>query len=251
MPNDISTSDITQWILLDIEGTTTEIAFVHQVLFPYARDRMDAYIQDHWQEEVVLTALSQVKATLIEEGLNHPIDAPSELSQILVRWIDEDRKHTALKTIQGFIWRQGYETGAYQSHIYPDVPKALAHWKETGKQLAIYSSGSVEAQKLLFQYSIAGDLTPYFSDYFDTRVGAKQESESYILIARHLGCSPGAILFLSDHPKEISAARNAGCQASQIVRKSTEEVGSQSVNYFQTLESSAFSHFLEPQLLNA
>ena len=244
-------SRMIQWILLDIEGTTTEIAFVHQVLFPYARERMSTYILDHWQEEEVLTALSQVKATLIEEGLNHPVDAPSELSQILVRWIDEDRKHTALKMIQGYIWREGYETGAYQSHIYPDVPKALAHWKETGKQLAVYSSGSVDAQKLLFQYSIAGDLTPYFSAYFDTRVGAKQERESYINIARQLGCAPEAILFLSDHPKEINAARNAGCHAFQIERKSSEEENSIPVNSFQTLEISAFSDFLAPQLLNA
>jgi enolase-phosphatase E1 len=149
----------------------------------------------------------------------------------LLRWIREDRKHTALKQLQGMLWKSGYETGAYQAHVYPDVPPALALWREQGIELGVYSSGSVQAQKLLFRYSTAGDLTPCFSHYFDTRIGGKRDADSYARIAHTLKIQPLDILFLSDIAEELDAAAQAGFQVIQVVRGS-ETVASSYVSSY-------------------
>jgi len=193
-------------IVTDIEGTTSSIAFVHEVLFPYARSRLDAFAAAHPAEAAPLVAEAGGLATL------H-------------RWMDEDRKATPLKTLQGLIWREGYLSGDLKGHVYPDAAKSLRRWRAQGLTLAVYSSGSEAAQKLLFGHSVAGDLSPLFSAWFDTRVGAKAESASYAAIAVALGRAPVEILFLSDMTPEIVAARAAGLQAVRLVRDDSRAPG--------------------------
>ena len=192
-------------ILTDIEGTTSSIAFVAETLFPYARERLPAFVAAH--PEATAPILAEVAAT--EQG--DPVAT-------LTRWIDEDRKATPLKTLQGMIWEDGYREAAFTGHIYDDAALALRRWHEAGLALYVFSSGSVAAQKLLFGHSDAGDLTPLFSGYFDTVTGPKREAASYTAIAGAIGLDPADILFLSDTPQEIAAARAAGLQALLIDR---------------------------------
>lgn len=186
-------------IITDIEGTTTPISFVHRILFPYARARLENFITSHPDEP----AVSEV---------------PEPKLQTLQEWMDRDEKITALKTIQGEIWRRGYESGDLKGEIYPDVPAALRRWARAGLRLFVYSSGSVPAQKLLFGHTPAGDLTSLFQAYFDTRVGAKREAASYNAIARAIGGAPAEALFLSDVEAELDAAQQAGLLTCQLVR---------------------------------
>jgi enolase-phosphatase E1 len=210
------------YILLDIEGTTTDIRFVHQVLFPYSARRLKGFVAENHDKGEVRDALESVRQTVLKaEGRTI---AGDEAVDVLLDWIAEDRKHTALKTLQGLIWRTGYEQGDYRSHLYGEVPGCLKQWQEHGIRLGIYSSGSVQAQKLLFRYTAYGDLTPFFSHYFDTRVGGKKEPASYRTIATELAFAPETLLFLSDVAEELDAAREAGFQTIQICRD--EEVPS-------------------------
>lgn len=190
-------------ILTDIEGTTTPVSFVYDVLFPYARARIAAYVRDHRQDLTDL--LGEVREAARDPGLT--VDGCIEL---LLRWMDEDRKIAPLKTMQGMIWREGYETGRYTGQVFPDVAPALRSWAQRGCRVFIYSSGSVDAQELLFRHSDAGDLTPLVSGYFDTRAGGKKEAASYRRIAAEIGAAPSSVLFLSDHPDELDAAAGAG-----------------------------------------
>lgn len=199
-------------ILTDIEGTTSSIAFVKEVLFPYARERMTAFVHECAQEPDVASALAEVSQLL---GGSPTLD---ELSAALVRFIDEDRKLTPLKLLQGKIWEGGFRDGTLRSHLYPDAARQLRAWHAAGHALYVYSSGSVEAQKLLFAHTSFGDLTPLFSGYFDTRSGPKQASDSYRNIARELGVAPGSILFLSDVLPELDAAAQAGLEVCLIAR---------------------------------
>jgi len=192
-------------ILTDIEGTTSSIAFVAETLFPYARERLPAYVAAHPDETAPI--LAEVAAM-----------EPGDPVATLTRWIDEDRKATPLKTLQGMIWADGYREGAFTGHIYPDAAAALRRWHEAGIALYVFSSGSVPAQKLLFGHSDAGDLTPLFSGYFDTKTGPKREAASYQAIANAVGLAADEILFLSDTPQEIAAARDAGLSALLIDR---------------------------------
>jgi enolase-phosphatase E1 len=192
-------------ILTDIEGTTSSIAFVAETLFPYARERLPAFVAAH--PEATAPILAEVAAT-----------EPGDPVATLTRWIDEDRKATPLKTLQGMIWEDGYRDGAFTGHIYADAVAALRRWHAAGVALYVFSSGSVAAQKLLFGHSDAGDLTSLFSGYFDTTTGPKREAASYTAIAEAIGFEPGDILFLSDTPQEIAAARAAGMQALLIDR---------------------------------
>ena len=205
-----------QFVLMDIEGTTTDIAFVHKVLFPYSAERMEAFVLKNVEEPEVRRQLDDVKLTVQTED-NRAID-DGEAVQTLLRWVAEDRKHGALKALQGMIWKEGFETKAYQGHVYQDVPPALAAWKSQGTRLGIYSSGSVQAQQLLFGHSVAGDLTPNFEAYFDTAMGAKRETAAYTEIARQLQLPPQAVLFLSDVEAELEAASAAGMHVMQLVR---------------------------------
>ena len=192
-------------ILTDIEGTTSSITFVKDVLFPYARERLPSFLESHAHESGVRAEMDKVAD---ESGLaRDDIDA---IARTLQQWIDEDRKATPLKTLQGMIWRDGYENGAFKAHVYDDSAPALRRWKDEGRALYVYSSGSIAAQKLFFAHSEAGDLTPLFSGYFDTTSGGKREAQSYARIAAAIGAMPGNIVFLSDIVEELDAAAEAG-----------------------------------------
>lgn len=199
-------------VLTDIEGTTAPVTFVAEVLFPYAAERLGAFVRAHLKDRAVAEALAE---TAELEGRTLSVD---EAIEVLLGWIKADRKATPLKTLQGKIWKQGYESGTIRSPVYPDAVTALKRWREKGLRLDVYSSGSVEAQILLYRYSEAGDLTPLFTDYFDTRVGAKVEAASYAAIAEKIGFKPEEILFLSDLPREVDAALKAGMKSWRIDR---------------------------------
>lgn len=196
-------------ILLDIEGTTSSIAFVAEMLFPYARKHLPAFVAARREELAPLLA-----------------EVPGDPVATLLQWIDEDRKATPLKTLQGMIWEQGYADGELEGHVYPDTPEALRRWAAMGIPVYIYSSGSIAAQKLIFGHSIAGDLTPLLSGYFDTTSGPKRESASYTRIAQAIGLAPEDILFVSDIQQEIDAAQEAGLGALLIAREGGGDVES-------------------------
>ena len=199
-------------LLFDIEGTTTDIHFVHKVLFPYSLERMKDFISTHPNH----SALQSVKETLLlENNLEANVD---QCIEALVQWIKTDRKHGALKEIQGDIWKKGYEAGDFQGHLYPDVLPSWKNWLSQGYKIAIYSSGSVQAQKLIFSYSVEGNLTPMISHYFDTKIGGKREVQSYENIKRNLGSE---ITFFSDITEELDAALNAGLKTVQVMRAET------------------------------
>ena len=199
-------------IVTDIEGTTSSIDFVHQVLFPYAKQHLRAYLRSNAKEEAVQQVLHDIEAV---EHRHMTID---DAADVLERWIDEDRKVTPLKQLQGMIWAQGYAAGELKGHVYPDTPPALKRWHGQGLKLYVYSSGSVEAQKLIFGHTDFGDLTPLFSGYFDTRVGGKREAGSYQAILQQTGFKGDEVLFLSDVGEELDAAREAGMQTLQLIR---------------------------------
>lgn len=200
-------------ILTDIEGTTSSISFVKDVLFPYARRELPRFVHEHGHEPDVRHWLDVVA---VEHG---SICSDDVIVETLQGWIDQDRKHTALKALQGMLWREGYERGDYRAQVYPDAAEALQRWHEAGYSLAVYSSGSVAAQKLLFHYSEAGDLRPVFSTYFDTEVGHKRSADSYRLIADSLNHRPEDIVFLSDVVEELDAARDAGLRTVMLDRR--------------------------------
>ncbi len=210
-------------ILIDIEGTTSDIRFVHHVLFPYARKRLPAYIETHRDLTDVQHWLSEAasEAGLIEASLREIID-------LLLGWIDADRKSTALKALQGMIWREGYAAGDFVAHVYADVAPALRAWRARGLRLYVYSSGSVEAQKQFFAHSEAGDLTSLLAGYFDTETGPKRETASYAHIADAIDMAPARILFLSDIEAELDAARAAGMRTTLLRRPPSECTASSS-----------------------
>ncbi len=203
-------------ILTDIEGTTSSIRFVKDVLFPYARERLPAFIETH-------ANTPEVQHWLHEAAKEAGWVAASrqEIIDLLVSWIDADRKSTALKALQGMIWKDGYESGEYRAHLYPEVAARLRAWHREGKRLYVYSSGSVPAQQLFFGHSEAGDLTPLFDGYFDTETGGKREAESYRRIAEAIGLPASEILFLSDIVEELDAARAAGLATTLLARAPT------------------------------
>ena len=199
-------------ILTDIEGTTSSISFVKDVLFPYARRALPGFVRDHRDDPEVRRWLDVVAT---EHG---SICSDDVIVETLQGWIDQDRKHTALKALQGMIWQAGYRDADFTAHIYPDAAPALRDWHARGYPLYVYSSGSVPAQKLFFGHSDAGDLTPLLSDWVDTEVGGKREADSYRAIAGRIGVPANAILFLSDVVEELDAAREAGLQTRLIDR---------------------------------
>lgn len=199
-------------VLTDIEGTTSSISFVKEVLFPFARRELPGFLQSHQNDPEVIPWINLVAA---EIGNAPSID---EITAALQRWIDEDRKHTALKALQGLLWKAGYESGAYAAHIYADAVGALRRWQLAGWPLYVYSSGSVAAQKLFFAHSEAGDLLSLFKGHFDTEIGAKRVTDSYRCIVENLGLSPSHVVFLSDVVEELDAAREAGIQTVLVDR---------------------------------
>jgi enolase-phosphatase E1 len=205
-------------IVTDIEGTTSSIAFVHDVLFPYSRARLAAFARAN--PELAAPILDQVRA---ETGL--PTLDDEACIQWLIDWHDEDRKIGPLKTVQGMIWADGYAQGDFTGHVHVDAVAGLRRWHERGIALYVYSSGSVGAQKLLFGHSDFGDLTPLFSGYFDTAIGGKREAVSYATIAQAIGVEPGAILFLSDVAEELDAAQQAGLSVILVARDGQADGG--------------------------
>ena len=195
-------------VLTDIEGTTTAIAFVKETLFPFAAEALAGFLAAHGAEPEVAAILEEVRRA-----------APGREPEAVLRaWMAADSKATPLKALQGLIWRQGYADGRLQGHLWPDVAPCLRAWAAGGLRLAVYSSGSEAAQRLIFGHSTAGDLVPLFGGFFDTRVGGKREPASYAAIADRLGVGPGEILFLSDVAEELDAAAAAGMRACQLVR---------------------------------
>jgi enolase-phosphatase E1 len=212
--------------LLDIEGTTTPIDFVHQTLFGYARARVGDFLQRHWNDPEVRADVAQLQrehAAELPEAFTSasspPVpSSPSSLVAYVCYLMDQDRKSTGLKSLQGKIWEEGYRSGELKGEVYPDVLPALQRWHGQGVDIAIFSSGSVQAQQSLFRNSVAGDLTRFLRDYFDTTTGPKREPESYARIASALEHSPTDILFVSDIGGELDAALAAGMRTALCVR---------------------------------
>lgn len=204
-------------ILTDIEGTTSAVSFVFDVLFPYAARHLPEFVLTHAERPDVA---EQLQAVRVESG--EPAAEPLRVVEILLGWIAEDRKATPLKALQGMVWEQGYAAGQLKGHVYPDAVEALKRWKQDGYALYVYSSGSIQAQKLIFGCSEAGDLTPLFSGYFDTTSGPKREAASYGRIADAIGLPAGDILFLSDVVQELDAAQQAGMPTIGLAREGGE-----------------------------
>lgn len=207
-------------VLLDIEGTTTPITFVYEVLFPYARQHLGVWLCQHQGSD----AWAQVAALLRQDEeacAQAPVPGPEATQEALsaameanALWqMDQDRKSTGLKALQGQVWQDGYDSGQLKAEVYPDVPQALRAWQQAGVSVSIYSSGSVKAQRLLFGHTHHGDLLPLLHQYFDTTTGPKREAESYRAIAAALGLEPGEVIFATDVAQEAEAAREAGMQA--------------------------------------
>ena len=203
---------VARGILLDIEGTTTPISFVYDVLFPFARRHVSQYVK-----HADLTDLKHEYDDEVRKGSNPPLWSEDPVAYIY--WLmDQDRKSTALKRIQGEIWHDGYERGLLHGEVFPDVPGALERWQRNGIDLRIFSSGSILAQRLLFSSTPAGDLTKFLSGYFDTTTGPKNVAASYGTIAKSFGVAPPEILFISDITRELDAAREAGMQTRLCIR---------------------------------
>ena len=213
-------------VVMDIEGTTTPLSFVHDVLFSYAREHIDAFVADPAHDEIVTAVAARLEHEHAAEAdpavpAWSASTAEARRSSVVAYavWLmASDRKSPALKTLQGHIWAEGYRRGVLRGVVYEDVPPALERWHSAGITLAIYSSGSVQAQQLIFSTTAAGDLTRYLSHYFDTAVGPKRSPGSYANIATALGLAPSRILFVSDVGDELAAARRAGLQVVMVVR---------------------------------
>lgn len=219
-------------LLLDIEGTTTSISFVYDVLFPYARERCETYLRAHWDEPDLQSYVAQIRRDAdgdADAGLAVARVPASPTVEDVVRSVhsqmDLDRKNGGLKALQGALWVSGYESGQIRGHVYEDVPVALKRWKAAGIPVFIYSSGSVSAQKLLFGHSEAGDLLPWIAGHFDTEIGGKREASSYTRIAEHLNTPAGQITFATDNVLEADAARQAGMNVLVLDRPGNPPTG--------------------------
>jgi len=202
-------------ILTDIEGTTSSISFVKDVLFPYARAALPEFVRTHGQQP-------EVRKWLDTAALELPANvAKNDAAVVLLlqSWIDADRKHTALKALQGLLWQEGYAAGEYRAHVYADASACLRKWHTAGHHLYVYSSGSVAAQRLFFAHSEAGDLLPLFSGHYDTEIGGKREADSYRRIAADLQVAADQIVFLSDVVEELDAAGATGMQTVLVDRR--------------------------------
>ncbi len=219
-----------KYILTDIEGTTSSVSFVYEVLFPY--------FKEHIQDLPKLSLINEVKQAfaevieIVEQEEQKHLTTTEEVLHYLRLWSEQDRKITPLKTLQGLIWKSAYESGDIKGHVYDDVPTALNQWRANGLKLGVFSSGSIAAQKLLFRFSDFGDLTAHFSNHFDTTTGSKQEASTYTSIANFLGLEPQEILFLSDVVAELQAAQQAGMQTTQLLRAETKSEWPQSAHNF-------------------
>ena len=214
-------------ILLDIEGTTSSVSFVYDVMFPLVREQLDEFLSRHFGDAAVADACDQIAVDAGHESLaawreNTGADTEAAgaglIAEEVRRLMDGDVKATGLKQLQGLIWKHSFESGKLQAHVYPDVAPALRRWREAGIDLRIYSSGSVQAQKLFFKHTIEGNLLELFSGHYDTTTGGKKEIDSYAAIASHWGLPPSELLFASDVVAELDAASNAGLQTVLCLR---------------------------------
>jgi enolase-phosphatase E1 len=222
-----------EYILTDIEGTTTSVSFVYDVLFPYFRKHIWD-LKNMTDNEDVKSAFEETRK-LSKKEENVDIVSIDQVIQKLESWCELDRKITPLKTLQGILWKVGYLQGVLKGHVYNDVPVSLQKWRQLGIKLGVFSSGSVEAQKLIFGFSEKGDLTEYFSNYFDTNTGMKRDVETYSTISKILNISSKNILFLSDIVQELEAADKAGYQTIQIIRPGTVPSWKNAVSDFASI----------------
>jgi enolase-phosphatase E1 len=209
-----------QGILLDVEGTTSSIAFVYDVLFTFAKEHVGAFLARHGGDPLVRDIAAQLAA---ETGADAG-DA-TRLALAAIDLMNRDVKSTPLKALQGLIWRGGFESGDLVAHVFDDVPPALEQWSHSGLDVRIYSSGSNEAQKLFFGHTAFGDLTPHLRGHYDTTTGPKREAASYATIAADMGLEPRQILFVSDIGAELDAARQAGMATALALRPGNREPG--------------------------
>lgn len=221
------------YILMDIEGTTSSISFVKDVLFPYFLLNIDD-INKLSNIKEVKYAFGQV-LRIVKREENRDITTSEEVILELKKWCGQDLKITPLKTLQGILWQKGYQNGELLGHVYDDVPEMLENWNFLGKKMGIFSSGSVNAQKLLFSHSVKGNLSTYFSNYFDTNIGSKRDSDTYSLITKQLALPSNRILFLSDIIEELAAADMAGMKTIQITREGNLQSWPQSVSDFSEI----------------
>ncbi|HHX35895.1 MAG TPA: acireductone synthase [Gammaproteobacteria bacterium] len=222
-------------ILTDIEGTTSSIAFVFEVLFPYAKQHLPDYVRACAKEDAQSPVLQAVR-----KEAHEPQADVERVIAILAQWMDQDVKATSLKALQGLVWQQGYVSGEIKGHVYSDAAQALHAWQTQGYQLYVYSSGSIQAQKLIFRHSIAGDLTPLFSGYFDTTSGHKREPASYKRIAQAIDLPAEQILFLSDVVEELDAAQASGMRTCGLARAQGLLLGHSTVDSFNCIDPAAF-----------
>ena len=221
------------YILTDIEGTTSSISFVKDVLFPYFLSNIDE-INKLANIKEVKYAFGQV-LRIVKKEENRDITTSEEVIKQLKKWCAQDLKITPLKTLQGILWQKGYQNGELLGHVYDDVPISLDNWKKNGKKMGVFSSGSVNAQKLLFRYSVKGNLSHFFTHHFDTNIGTKRAAETYVLIAKEIALSADRILFLSDVIEELEAAEKAGMKTIQIRREGNMQDWKQSVADFSEI----------------
>jgi enolase-phosphatase E1 len=204
---------VTKAVLLDIEGTVGDIAFVRDVLFTNARKRLSETLRTRWSDPAIAAIVKDAA-----DAAGKPLSSSDAATEQFAAWMDEDRKITPLKALQGILWRDGYASGELKAHLYPDAIEAIDAWRKSGLRIFIYSSGSIDAQKLYFAHSVAGNLTGVIEDYFDTTTGPKTDAASYTKIANAIGLAPSEILFLTDAPAEVAAAEAAGMPVHRIDR---------------------------------
>ncbi|GAA6219175.1 enolase-phosphatase E1 [Lates japonicus] len=242
----------TSALLLDIEGTTTPITFVKDILFPYIREHLEDYLSTHWEEDECKQDVHLLKKQ-IEEDMRqnracpvHAVDqtvhtdeekAIREVVDNVLWQMAADRKSTALKQLQGHMWRSAYASGRIKGEIYQDVIPSIKRWRGQGLKVYIYSSGSVEAQKLLFGYSVEGDVLDLFDGHFDTSIGAKVDGKSYERIAERIGCQPEEITFLTDVTREAKAAEEAGVNVLVVVRPGNMELTDEERAHYNLITS--------------
>lgn len=224
---------IVDCVLMDVEGTTSSIEFVHAVMFPFARHELAGYLKAHWNDDSLaacLELLAKDVGTASREAWLGPRSDDEQDRRTVVeavsRMMDRDAKATGLKQLQGMIWKAGFESGRLVAHVYPDVPPALDRWRNAGIGLRIYSSGSIQAQRLFFGHTAAGNLLDRLDGHYDTTSGGKREAASYVRIASDVAVAPERILFLSDIPEELDAAAEAGMQTRLLCRPGNASVPS-------------------------
>lgn len=222
-------------VLTDIEGTTSAVSFVFDVLFPFAARHLPDFLRAHADDPEVA---AQLQAVRLDSG--EPLADLERVIEILLQWLAADRKATPLKALQGMVWEQGYRAGQLKGHVYPDAVEALKRWHQQGYELYVYSSGSIQAQRLIFGCSEAGDLTSLFSGYFDTTSGSKREMTSYRTISEAIDRPVGEILFLSDIVEELDAARACGMATCGVARDGGVLAGHPCVDSFAAIDLNSF-----------